>query len=590
MPKRKESTLLSRQTNKDNERSPQNIMNKKATAYKELCGNKVCKSGAGFFSSREAAGSVDTGSINGFCQHSVAEKRQVRHKGYFRTVTKLAAALLAASFAFPPAASALTGPGGEEINLNAAVYDLAGGNISFPDAADDAWDIKWLAKNGVINGYPDGTFKPYGNTARAEFAKMLCLAMGLSPFVPEKPPDRGKTEPAENESMTPLREVHGDGKPSEFDDLAGYAWAEGYINALAEKRIVNGVSATKFNPAGIVTRGEMIKMIILAMGCSEKETDAKGGYPKGYGVMAVEIGIFGDMTGGLLSVKVERNTAARAIYDSSLLPPPVILPFGDDGGNDKSQRYLRYDRAGMTVNLLMPTPRTAKVYRVTDGTASAAKFDLLGDKGVNLSAENLTVSLISVNGKGEKSPVFTYRYSAKEALRRGHVTTDKIEKAIPGILAEIFEGEEENLGEKEKAELIFAWVKENARTTTGRAALIWGSKDVDLGRRDTGEITFCVRNAEVFADLMRAAGLETEIVAGYAPGRDPSGYESHAWNTAKIDGVWYHFDAGWGNFGMSRDTFAMKGYTFVNVFSDIISPFSENTDLRRQRHAFLVRG
>ncbi|MDR3305392.1 MAG: hypothetical protein LBS85_05140 [Clostridiales Family XIII bacterium] len=40
---------------------------------------------AGFFLAGKAAGSVDTGGINGFCQRSMPEKRQVKCASYHLT-------------------------------------------------------------------------------------------------------------------------------------------------------------------------------------------------------------------------------------------------------------------------------------------------------------------------------------------------------------------------------------------------------------------------------------------------------------------------------------------------------------------------
>jgi uncharacterized repeat protein (TIGR02543 family) len=550
----------------------------------------------------------------------------------------LASALLAVSFVFPPATSALTGSGGEEINLNAAVYELAGGNISFPDVRDDAWDIKWLAKNGVVSGYPDGTFKPLGAVTRAEFAKMLCVAMGLLPVAGDLPdytvpvPEEetaenavsvvfvggektetqhvgyGKTvsKPAdptrkgckfvgwyEDKNLTRLysfgskvtgdlilyAKFEGNGMSGGFEDLAGYTWAEGYIDALAEKGIINGVSATKFNPSGGVTYDEAIKMLVLAMGYSEKEADARGGYPKGYRAISNANGIC-DIPDYAFGTGAARIDVATLIYNTSILPPPVILPFGDDGNGAGSEwdRWIRDEQS--SVGILFPLPSTAKVYYTTDETAPTTKSSFLGNKtSFGLSADGTTISLVAVNKKGKKGPVCVYRYSGEKTRVPVRITTEKIENAIPDILAEIFEGKEENLDEKEKAELIFAWVAENAKTDDGRAALIWGSKDIDLGNSDK-DLTFCVRHAEAFADLMRAAGAKTEIVVGYASEYALSSGVSHAWNAAKVNGVWYHFDAGRGVFGLSRRSLEMKGYVFSGVFSDIITPFAEDTDLR----------
>lgn len=53
--------------------------------------------------------------------------------------------------------------------------------FDFPDVASNHWaakEIKLLSEQGVIVGYPDGTFKPDENVTRAEFASMAIKALG----------------------------------------------------------------------------------------------------------------------------------------------------------------------------------------------------------------------------------------------------------------------------------------------------------------------------------------------------------------------------------------------------------------------------
>jgi hypothetical protein len=50
---------------------------------------------------------------------------------------------------------------------------------------------------------------------------------------------------------------------ADFTDIKGH-WAEATINALADKGVVNGVSATLFKPEGTVTRAEFLKMAMEA--------------------------------------------------------------------------------------------------------------------------------------------------------------------------------------------------------------------------------------------------------------------------------------------------------------------------------------
>lgn len=62
----------------------------------------------------------------------------------------------------------------------AAALTITAAN-AFPDVADGYWaapQIKELSEQGIIVGYPDGTFKPDDNVTRSEFASMAIKALG----------------------------------------------------------------------------------------------------------------------------------------------------------------------------------------------------------------------------------------------------------------------------------------------------------------------------------------------------------------------------------------------------------------------------
>lgn len=65
------------------------------------------------------------------------------------------------------------------------IYSIREGEkLSFKDLYKEHWAestiTKW-ANNGIISGYPDGTFKPDNPVTRAELAKILTLAFDLQP-------------------------------------------------------------------------------------------------------------------------------------------------------------------------------------------------------------------------------------------------------------------------------------------------------------------------------------------------------------------------------------------------------------------------
>ena len=55
----------------------------------------------------------------------------------------------------------------------------------------------------------------------------------------------------------------------------------------------------------------------------------------------------------------------------------------------------------------------------------------------------------------------------------------------------------------------------------------------------------CSGYASAFSMLAKAAGFEVVYVSGAADNGSGSGYQGHAWNEIKIDGVWYNLDTTW---------------------------------------------
>ena len=110
-----------------------------------------------------------------------------------------------------------------------------------------------------------------------------------------------------------------------FTDISGH-WAENTIIKLADKGIVNGVSATEFNPDGTVTRAEFLKMTMEAMGigtvtvrngeCLDaKSTDWYAPYLQS----ALDKGLIPDnmIAGYNLDVKRQEDGTIKAIYSGA---------------------------------------------------------------------------------------------------------------------------------------------------------------------------------------------------------------------------------------------------------------------------------
>ncbi|MDF2648374.1 MAG: 6-bladed beta-propeller, partial [Paenibacillus sp.] len=99
--------------------------------------------------------------------------------------------------------------------------------------------IKQAASEGIVNGYPDGTFKPNHIVTRAEFTVMLMNAL--------------KHQEAGIELI--------------FTDKAMIgAWAQKAVEQAVHAGIINGYLDGTFRPSAEITRAEMAKMIASTLG------------------------------------------------------------------------------------------------------------------------------------------------------------------------------------------------------------------------------------------------------------------------------------------------------------------------------------
>lgn len=104
-------------------------------------------------------------------------------------------------------------------------------SYAYTDVKEDYWAYKiidFLSSEKILSGYPEGDFRPDGKMTKAEFATVLSKIIGLNIDV----------------------------------SLLSEHWADGYIEALKEEKIINELDYSKFEPNSLITRWEMCKMIV----------------------------------------------------------------------------------------------------------------------------------------------------------------------------------------------------------------------------------------------------------------------------------------------------------------------------------------
>lgn len=125
---------------------------------------------------------------------------------------------------------------------------------SFPDVAAGAWYtdcVGFLQQEGLIEGYPDGTFHPDEPISRAEFTAMAVRFEALQ----EK-------------------------QQAQFPDVTESHWAYGYIGQAVAQGWINGYEDHTFRPDSSISRAEATAIVhrMLGRDCTRAYVDAQTGW------------------------------------------------------------------------------------------------------------------------------------------------------------------------------------------------------------------------------------------------------------------------------------------------------------------------
>ena len=98
----------------------------------------------------------------------------------------------------------------------------------------------------IVNGYEDGTFRPWNLVTRAEFCKIVVSMM-------DKVTEAKSTPPA-----------------STFDDVNNVKWCIPYVNYLTSTGVIKGYADATFKPSNIITYAEAVTIICRVLGYKEE--------------------------------------------------------------------------------------------------------------------------------------------------------------------------------------------------------------------------------------------------------------------------------------------------------------------------------
>lgn len=122
-------------------------------------------------------------------------------------------------------------------------------------------------------------------------------------------------------------------KVSKYTDMGAATWAIPYVEYASNLNIVNGVGNGKFNPNGLVTYEQAVTMIVRALGYTDQCKEMNGTWPAIYVQKGMALGIFSDVVNG------GANGATRgdiAVMLFNAIDLPEVYADGDGATQYKS--------------------------------------------------------------------------------------------------------------------------------------------------------------------------------------------------------------------------------------------------------------
>ncbi len=204
----------------------------------------------------------------------------------------------------------------ETANTTDAVQTLEFSDVDKNTAVGIA--VENLVANNILNGYPDGTFKPNGDITRAEFAAVIARFKGIATNLAE-------------DAITGF---------SDLDSDDSYKWARPYVKAAVDSGVINGFEDGTFRAAEFVTYEQAVKMIVCAINYHAKANselsklkfnNSNVRWSAGYIAVANQIGLSKNAV--VTDVTLGANRGLVAILTNNAFSAPKVNVTTDNKGN-----------------------------------------------------------------------------------------------------------------------------------------------------------------------------------------------------------------------------------------------------------------
>ena len=189
--------------------------------------------------------------------------------------------------------------------------------------------VIYLTENGIVEGYPDNTFRPHNLITRAEITTIITKLNHL-------------------ELVTDNR--------SQFNDISTH-WAKAYINTLANAGFVSGYGTGEFRPNNDITYGEIVTMLLNSLGYKDEVNSLPLKWPKNYINMGGILQLFDDWGGSthtknFSSTQVTRGEAAILIYNSMNITERANAPIEVISIKNTDSEYVIKEKVAEYLDIL----------------------------------------------------------------------------------------------------------------------------------------------------------------------------------------------------------------------------------------------
>jgi hypothetical protein len=217
------------------------------------------------------------------------------------------------------------------------------GRQSFTDIDGERCEgaVNVLNALGVVNGFPDGTFRPNEDVTRAHMAQMITKALDI--------------------------ETYANATSSIFSDMDSATWAIPQVEYCAQLGIVKGYGDGRFGPNDLVTYEQAATMLTRALGFTDDCNEMIAGvWPANYVQKALDLGIFTDTNNGGQK-NANRGDVALMLYNTLNLPQVYIDNDGVTHYRSGSEEFVRGDNNFWGTSMLFTLNKDGSwQYKVVD--------------------------------------------------------------------------------------------------------------------------------------------------------------------------------------------------------------------------------